>query len=115
MRRRLLVLGLITLPLALAPARAAARMIPDQAWQVAAADDWQTLNEEERRLLGPHRGRWRGYTPEQRERLRQGVQRYRELSPQERERVRRQRERFESLSPEERRELRERYRRERGP
>lgn len=114
MRKRLL---LVLLGLALPPAIPAAH--PDPAWEppllLAAADDWQNLSDEERRLLNQHRGQWRSYSPEQRSRLRQGAERYRSLSPEERERVRRQRERYESLPPDERRDLRERYRREREP
>ena len=82
-------------------------------WQVAANDDWNTLNEEEQQFLRPHRQQWESYTPEQKSRLRQGVQRYQRLSPDERQGAERGRERYETMNPDERKRLREKYDRSR--
>lgn len=82
-------------------------------WQVAANDDWNTLDEEEQQLLRQHRDQWKNYTPEQKARLRQGVHRYQRLSPDERQGAERGRERYETMSPDERQRLREKYNRSR--
>ena len=82
-------------------------------WQVAANDDWNTLDEQEQQLLRQHRQQWEGYTPEQKARLRQGVQRYQRLSPDERQGAERGRERYETMSPDERKRLREKYKQSR--
>ncbi len=98
-------------PLTSTPAHAARPLA--QGWQVASADDWNSLSDDQKRLLARHRDRWNSYPPERRERLLQGVRRYQSLSPEEQEQARRARRRFERMSPEQRNRLRQEYLRSR--
>ena len=108
----LLLLAVLGAPPLTADIGVAASPLPAP-WQVAANDDWNTLNEEEQQLLRQHHQQWQGYTPEQKARLRQGVQRYQRLSPDERQGAERGRERYETMNPDERKRLREKYDRSR--
>jgi hypothetical protein len=103
----LLLVALCLLPLA----ASAGHPHDPPSWQVAANDDWKSLNEQEQQLLQQHRGNWNSYSPEQKARLRQGAKRYQNLSPAERQDVQREKERYETMSPQERRTLREKYNR----
>ena len=107
-RTPLLLVALCLLPLA-----ASAGHPHDSAsiasWQVAANNDWNTLSEQEQKLLEQHRRDWNSYSPEEKARLRDGAERYQKLSPAERQGVEREKERYETMSPQERRKLREKY------
>ncbi len=80
-------------------------------WQVAAANDWNSLSDDQKRLLANQRDRWDSYPPQRRERLLRGVQRYESLSPEQQAEIRRAHRRFARMSPQQRRRLRQEYRR----
>jgi len=100
-------------PLASAPVHAADQL--GSGWQVATADSWNSLTDDQQRLLANHRERWDSYPPQRRERLLQGVRRYQSLSPEQQAEARRAHQRFARMSPEERSRLREQYLRSRRP
>ncbi|MHB8455055.1 MAG: DUF3106 domain-containing protein [Acidiferrobacterales bacterium] len=84
-----------------------------QGWQVASADDWNSLSDDQKQLLEKHRDHWNSYPPARRARLLRGVRRYQSLSPEEQARARRARRRFKRMSPEQRNRLRREYLRSR--
>lgn len=109
----LLLVTLCLLPLGASAGRAHATTATPS-WEVAANDDWKSLDQQEQQLLREHRHDWNRYSPEQKQRLRQGARRYQNLSPAERHGVEREKERYETMSPQERRKLREKYHRSQG-
>ncbi len=108
---------LLLVALCLLPLAASAGRLDDpsttSSWQVAANDDWKSLNEQEQKSLKQHRRDWNTYTPEYKAQLREGVKRYQNLSPAERQDMERGKERYETMSPQEQRDLREKYNRSR--